>query len=194
MTKEVYQTWKRYGHETAYKGRSHIVIHEAELPNGERTTYEVEHGEGKAVAVLIKTTDNNIVLTHQFRFPLNRWIYDLPGGGSPTDEPLEEAAIRECREEVGIRPKKLIKLASFCPNPGRVDWYANVFFCDDFEESELKIDDPSEIVEKVLMPIAEFEELVKKQEIIDPSLLIAWHTAKDLGYITIQDLRLIPTF
>jgi ADP-ribose pyrophosphatase len=182
---DTHPIWQRLNQKTVYKGRLEVVEHEAILPSGDTTTYEVEHADGKAVAVLIKTADDKIVLTHQFRFPLNRWIYDLPGGGSPADEDLEEAVIRECREEVGIRPKKLIKLATFCPNPGRLDWYANVFFCEEFEESELKTDDPSEVVEKVLMSIREFDAMVKNQEIVDPSLLIAWHTAKDLGYITI---------
>jgi ADP-ribose pyrophosphatase len=183
MNHDQYPKWKRFGQKTVYKGRTHLVVHDAELPDGERTTYEVAHTDGKAVAVLIKTPDDKIVLTHQYRFPLDRWIYDLPGGGSPADEDVEEAAIRECREEVGIRPKKLIKLATFYPNPGRADWIANLFFCDEFEESELKIDDSSEIIEKALMPVAELDKLIQSQQIVDPSLLIAWHTAKDRGYI-----------
>ncbi len=178
-----YPVWQRLSEKTAYKGRLHVVEHEAVLANGEHTKYEVEHSDGKAVAVLIKTPDNQIVLTHQFRFPLNRWIYDLPGGGSPANEDIQEAAIRECREEVGIRPKSLVKLASFYPNPGRADWAAHLFYCDDFEVSELKLDDPSEVVEKVLVPVQKLDEMIRKQEIIDPSLLIAWHSARDLGYI-----------
>lgn len=177
--------WKRLSEKTVYKGRLHVVEHEVVLPEGETTTYEVEHADGKAVAVLIKTADNHIVLTYQFRFPLNRWIYDLPGGGSPADEGLEEAVARECREEVGIRPKRLIKLATFYPNPGRADWCANVFFCDEFEESKLRVNDPSEVVEKVLMPVRELDEMICNQEIVDPSLLIAWHSAKDRGLITL---------
>lgn len=182
---DTHPIWERLSEKTNYKGRLHVVEYEAILPNGDHTTYEVEHADGKAVAVLIKTSDNKIVLTHQFRFPLNRWIYDLPGGGSPAEEVIEDAVIRECREEVGIRPKRIIKLATFYPNPSRADWNANVFFCDDFEESELKTDDPSEVVEKVLMPAEELDRLIQNQEIVDPSLLIAWHIAKDRGYIIV---------
>jgi len=177
-------TWERLGQKTAYKGRMHIIEHEAVLPGGDHTTYEVDHSDGKAVAVLIKTPDNKVVLTHQFRFPLNRWIYDLPAGGSPPEETAEEGAIRECREEVGIRPKKLIKLGTYFPNPGRTDWSATVFFCDDYEESPLHTDDPSEVVEKVLMPVNELDALVRGGEIVDPALLIGWLMAKDLGYVT----------
>jgi 8-oxo-dGTP pyrophosphatase MutT (NUDIX family) len=185
MTNTSHPTWRRFGQKTVYKGRSQVVVHDAELPNGEHTTYEVEHSDGKAVAVLIKTPDNKIVLTHQFRFPLDRWIYDLPGGGSPVGEDIEEAAIRECREEVSIRPKSLVKLATFYTNPGRADWPMHLFYCEDFETSELKLDNPSEIVEKVLMPIEELDQLIRDQQIVDPSLLITWHTARNMGYITV---------
>ncbi|HEV2403702.1 MAG TPA: NUDIX hydrolase [Candidatus Saccharimonadales bacterium] len=149
--------WERVGQKVVYQGRAQIIKYEAILPNGEHTTYEVEHSDGKAVAVLIKTPENKIVLTHQFRFPLNRWIYDLPGGGSPAGEDLEAAAIRECQEEVGLAPKSIEKLNMFYPNPGRTDWPAYVFYCEDFESSKLEINDPSENVESVLMPVKEFK-------------------------------------
>jgi len=179
----VHPIWQRVSEKTVYRGRLHVVEHDIILPSGEHTKYEVEHTDGKAVAVLIKTPDNKIVLTHQFRFPLNQWIYDLPGGGSPPGESVEDAAIRECREEVGLRPTALIQLATFCPNPGRADWKVHLFFCDEFEASELKTDDPSEVVEKVLMPVEELDTLIRNQQIIDPSLMIAWYAAKDRGYI-----------
>jgi ADP-ribose pyrophosphatase len=177
--------WKRISKKHVYKGRAQIIEHEAVLPNGERATHEVVHADGKAVAVLIKTPDNEIVLAHEYRFPLDRWIYDLPGGGSPANEDFEEAAIRECREEVGIRPKKLTKLATVFPNPNQANWNAHLYFCEDFEASELRLNDPSEVIEKILMPIADLDKLIRSQEIIDPLLLIAWYTAKDQGFIKV---------
>lgn len=161
----------------------HIVEYKVELPTGELSKYEVDHSISCAVAVLIKTPDNKIILTHQFRFPLNKWIYDLPGGGKRSDETIEEAAVRECQEEVGIAPSKLEKLAMFYPNPARTDWPAHVFYCDNFAYSALEHDDPSEKVERVVMPTSKFKKLVSEHKIVDPMLLIAWHTACSKGYI-----------
>lgn len=107
----------------------------------------------------------------------------MPGGSSPAGEDIKAAATRECQEEVGIIPNKLIKLAMFYPNPSRTDWSANLFFCDDFAMSKPQSNDPSEIIEKVLMPITELNGLIRNQKIIDPSLIIAWFTAKENGYI-----------
>jgi ADP-ribose pyrophosphatase len=169
--------WKRLHEETVYKGRMHIVEHDVELPDGSRSKYEVDHAEN-AVAVLIKTPENKLVLSHQYRFPLDKWIYDLPGGGAQAGETLKEAASRECREEVGIEPTNLQELATFYPNPGRSDWSLNLFFCDAYTEAKPIEDDPSEKVERVLMAVKELEILVQTGEIIDPSLLIGWHAAR----------------
>lgn len=181
-----YPLWRRTSSKTVYKGRLHIVEHDAILPNGEATKYEVEHFATGAVAVLIRVDDDNLVLAHQYRFPLNEWIYDLPGGAIHPDETVEEAAIRECREEVGIAPKNMQKLGMFYPNPSRTDWPAHVFFSDSHDESKITLDDPSENVEKVLMPIAELKRLINNHDIVDPSLLIAWYAAQDKGLLNIS--------
>lgn len=175
--------WKNHGSKTAYKDRVHIMRHDVELPNGDRMFYDVDHSDGFAVCVLIKTPDNEIVLSHQYRLPLNRWIYDLPSGGSELGEDAEAAVRRECQEEVGIVPKKLVKLTKFYPAPGRGNWPIHVFYCEDFEEGERDFSNPAEHVEKLLMPVDELQELIDKQEIVDSSLLIAWYTARDRGFI-----------
>jgi 8-oxo-dGTP pyrophosphatase MutT (NUDIX family) len=175
--------WKRLGEKTVYKGRVHILEYDVELPNGLPAKYEVDHGTAGAVAVLVTTPKDEIVLSYQYRFPLDEWIYDLPGGGASLGETLEAAVIRECREEVGIMPASLQKLATFYPNPGRSDWSMTVFFCDTYTEAKGIEDDPSETVERVVMPLKDFKKLVDDGKIIDPSLLIAWHTACSKGHI-----------
>jgi 8-oxo-dGTP pyrophosphatase MutT (NUDIX family) len=170
--------WKRISEKTVYKGRVHIIEHDVELPNGSASKYEVDHGATQAAAVLVKTPENEIVLSYQYRFPLDEWIYDLPGGGALEGETPEETAARECREEVGIEPKKLQKLITFFPNPGRSDWSLTVFFCDSYEETKSIDDDPSEQVERIVMPVEALKKLVEDGKVVDPALLIAWHTAR----------------
>jgi 8-oxo-dGTP pyrophosphatase MutT (NUDIX family) len=180
-----HKPWKRIGERTAYKGRIHVIEHDVILPNGEHSKYEVEHHESFAVATLVTTKNNEVLLTYQYRFPLDQWIYDLPGGGKKKDETIEQAALRECQEEIGVRPKKLTKLTSFFINPGRSELQAHVFFCNDYEIADNDTSDPSEQVERVSMPFAKLQAMVNDDKIVDPLLLIAWHTACNKGYISL---------
>ena len=175
--------WKIISQKTVYKGHVHIIDYEAELEGGAKVHYEVDHSEYGAAACLIKLDSDKVILTHQYRFPLDKWIYDLPGGGRMKGETFEEAAQRECREEIGISPDNVIHLAEFYPNPGRSDWAANVFFCMYHSEVESVKDDPSEVVHKKIFTIKDVDRMIDKAEIVDPSLLIAWHTAKRRGLI-----------
>jgi len=99
------------------------------------------------------------------------------------DETFEEAAQRECREEIGISPDSVIHLAEFYPNPGRSDWAAHVFFCTSHSEAAKIEDDPSEVVHKRVFTIKDVDRMIDRGEIVDPSLLITWHTAKRRGLI-----------
>lgn len=175
--------WKRISKETAYKGRVHIVNHKAQLEDGTITDYEVDHSEYGAAACLIKISEDSVVLTYQYRFPLDRWIYDLPGGGRNRDESFEDAARRECIEEIGIEPDKIVHLAEFFPNPGRSDWPANVFFCESYSEKPKIINDPSEVVHRKILKISTVDNMIERGDIVDPSLLIAWYTARRMGLV-----------
>jgi ADP-ribose pyrophosphatase len=166
-----------------YKGRIHVVEHDVILPNGEKSRYEVDHHESSAAATLVTTRNNEVLLTYQYRFPLDQWIYDLPGGGKKKDETIEQAARRECQEEIGISPKKLTRLTTFFMNPGRSELAAHLFFCNDYENAETDTSDPSEQVETVAMPFAKLQSLIEAGEIVDPPLLIAWYTARNKGLI-----------
>jgi 8-oxo-dGTP pyrophosphatase MutT (NUDIX family) len=175
--------WKRLSQKDLYKGRVHIIDFEAELPDGTTTHYEVDHNEFGAAACLIKIGDNKVVLAYEYRFPIDKWIYDLPGGGRDAGETFEEAARRECREEVGVDPHKLIHLAEFCPNPARSDHSINLFFSSSYDEVDKVDEDSSEIVHKKVITFQQVEEWISKGEIVDPSFLIAWYTARQKGLL-----------
>jgi 8-oxo-dGTP pyrophosphatase MutT (NUDIX family) len=180
-----YPKWKRFERRTLHKGRTTIVEYDIELSNGQEEVYEVDESTTAGTAVLMKTEDNKIVLTHQYRFPLDQWIYDLPGGTQEIGETTEQAACRECQEEVGLSPINIKKLITYYPNPGRASYPIHLYYCDSFKESKMQEPDPNEPVEAKYISIKELDELIRANEIIDPSLLIAWHTAKQKGYISI---------
>ena len=58
--------------------------------------------EGVVVYALIKDEPEKIVLIKQYRYPLNRFIYELPAGLIDNKESASVAAIREMKEETGL--------------------------------------------------------------------------------------------
>lgn len=63
-------------------------------------------GETRSNGIVIysvwKEDPDKIVLIRQYRYPLDRWIYELPAGLIDEGEIAEEAAIREMKEETGL--------------------------------------------------------------------------------------------
>lgn len=63
-------------------------------------------GEAKKNGIVIyplwKEDPDKIVLIRQYRYPLNKWIYELPAGLIDQGETAEQAAIREMKEETGL--------------------------------------------------------------------------------------------
>ncbi|GIT78936.1 NUDIX hydrolase [Leifsonia sp. LS1] len=176
------QKWTRLSAQTVYAGRTTIREHTVALPDGTPGRYEVDESVPFGAAVLIRDGDD-ILLSHQYRFPLDRWILDLPGGAGDVGEHPAEAARREAVEELGIVAGDLTHLQVFYPNPGRSAWPVHLFFAEAAATLAPKLDDPFEQVRCRRIPIADLAALVAGGEIVDPSLLIAWHTAVARGLL-----------
>ena len=58
--------------------------------------------EGVVIFALLKEQPEKIVLIKQYRYPLNRFIYELPAGLIDGDESAKTAAVREMKEETGL--------------------------------------------------------------------------------------------
>ncbi|TDJ60476.1 MAG: NUDIX hydrolase [Proteobacteria bacterium] len=72
------------------------------------------------VNVVPLTDDGRLILVNQYRHAAQRRFYEFPGGTTAPggDEPPEDAARRELREETGYEPHDLSYLGHHYPNPG----------------------------------------------------------------------------
>ncbi|UAJ79104.1 NUDIX hydrolase [Leifsonia sp. ZF2019] len=176
------QKWTRVSARTVYEGRMTIREHSVQLPDSTPGRYEVDESVPYGAAVLIRD-GGDILLSRQYRFPVDGWIHDLPGGAGEDGEQPAEAARREAVEELGIVVGDLTPLQTFYPNPGRSAWPVHLFFAEAAGTLAPKADDPFEQVRCLRIPIADLASLVDRGEIVDPSLLIAWHTATTRGLL-----------
>jgi ADP-ribose pyrophosphatase len=87
---------------------------EIEFENGEQGLYGyIERQDG--VVVIILNQNKEILLINQYRYPIQKYEWNLPGGGIDGDETAEQAAIREVGEETGIEIKDVEKIGAFYP-------------------------------------------------------------------------------
>ena len=71
-------------------------------PDGERGIYGVVHFKNIAVGILA-VEDEFIYLVGQYRYPLERYSWEIPEGGCGEGEDPLAAARRELEEETGLR-------------------------------------------------------------------------------------------
>lgn len=168
--------WERLGGRVVFEGRVRLVEHDVLLPDGERSTYLVDESLSCAVATLLQV-DDRFALTYQYRYPLDRWILDLPGGGCDRDESPKSAGARECPEELGLVPEDLVPLVTYFANPGRAAWPVHVFSSTAYHERRRTSTDAAELVHRRLLRREEVDDLIAVGEVVDPTLLIAWQAA-----------------
>jgi 8-oxo-dGTP pyrophosphatase MutT (NUDIX family) len=81
-------------------------------PDGQPGTYSVVRSERLAVGVLPLWEDGTLTLVGQYRYPIDRYSWEIPEGGGERDGDPLETARRELLEETGIRAGSLVSLGS----------------------------------------------------------------------------------
>ncbi|MDR3623103.1 MAG: NUDIX hydrolase [Paludisphaera borealis] len=81
-------------------------------PDGQPGVYGVVEFKNRAVGVLPVEDDGAVWLVGQHRYPLNQYSWEIPEGGGPPHETLEESARRELKEETGLTCGKLELIAT----------------------------------------------------------------------------------
>jgi len=81
--------------------------------------------------------DEEILLVRQYRFLIDDMSWEIPGGGVATGESLEDAAIRECREEAAVDCGPLKHVFSYQQGIDVTKSPAHVFSCTEFQARPL---------------------------------------------------------
>ena len=144
--------------ETLLQGRAFKVRRDyLKTPTGEETKLEIiEHG-GSVVVVPIDD-DGNLLLVRQYRHAAQQDLLELPAGTRNEEEPFEECAAREIREETGMQAGKLKKVGNFYLAPGYSTEFMAVFLATELKHNPLQADfDEFLQVEKI--PVSKAMEL-----------------------------------
>lgn len=130
MSDEPIQT-TRIDHRVAHTGRIfRVEVDRVRLPSGHVVDMEVVRHPGSVVLLPVPAA-GHITLIRQYRYAIDRWIWELPAGSLGPGEDPAMAAVRECEEEIGLVPGRVERLASFYPTPGFCDEAMTYYRCVD---------------------------------------------------------------
>jgi len=153
-----------------YKGRVFSVeVTLARLPNGQ--SHEVSIVRHAPSVVLIPMKDEaHVILIRQYRHTLGREIWELPAGGVNPGELPEDAAARECEEEIQLVPQRILRLRGLFPAPGFCDEELIFFRVSDFRSpavnSRHKPDDDEDI-HPATFSVDEARRMADRGDIVD---------------------------
>jgi len=160
----------------AFKGRIFTVtVDRVTVPNGRTVTLDMVRHPGSVVLIPMHD-DGRIVLIRQYRYSLDRWIWELPAGSLDAGEDPAAAAARECEEEIGLIPGRVEFAGAWYPTPGFCTEVMNYYRLGDLRERGA--DDPpahrdeDEDIRVHVFTLDEARAMVRRGDIVD--LKTAW--------------------
>ena len=146
---------KVLGAREVHSGRVvNLRLEEVEMPNGRRTTLELIRHPGAAVVVPVLES-GEVLLVRQYRHAAKgSWLLEVPAGTLDAGEEPAACAARECAEEAGFRPRRLVPLGYLWTTPGFTDERIWIFLGLELAPAEQQLDDDENLsVER--LPLAD---------------------------------------
>jgi len=144
---------------------------------GFKKTYYVVNFK-KTAAIICINSRNEVLLTRQYRFLINRISLEIAGGGIDDSEDFAAGANRELLEETGYIANELVSLCKFRPGLDNVDNPTEIFLCRDFiKQHDIDLN-PSEILGIQWVHIDECLRMISSFEIQDGTTIMGISLAK----------------
>src|SRR3989442_1318154 len=106
---------------TVFKGRVFAVeVETMRFPNGKEHEVQIVRHPPSVVLIPVEA-DGSVVIIRQYRAPLDRETWEFPAGSLDPGESPDQAARRECEEEIGSVPHRVERLGAWFPAPGYCD-------------------------------------------------------------------------
>jgi ADP-ribose pyrophosphatase len=126
----------------------------------------------KTVGILPLIGKDKIVLIRQFRFPINKEIWEIPAGKLDRGEKPEIGAKRELKEETGYEARELKKIGEFYLSPGYSTEYMYLFLARRLKKGEQNLDKGEKIKEVKIFSKKEVLEMIKTRKIVDAKTVL----------------------
>ena len=133
--------------------------------SGERAIREVVLHPGGVAAVPV-LDDGRIVLIRQFRYPLGKYIWEIPAGKLDSGQTPRDTIARELEEEIGYSAGILMEMASFYTSPGFCDEIIHLFIARNLVPCNLR-PEAGEYITPEVRTLDECNRMIADGEIMD---------------------------
>lgn len=116
-----------------------LVTENITLANGISSDMDIiRHPGASAIIPLFNT--NTVLLIKQYRYAIEKYIWEIPAGKIDDDESPLECAKRELIEETGYSAKNWQKVGEIIPVPGYSDEQIHLFIANDLMPARQNLD------------------------------------------------------
>jgi ADP-ribose pyrophosphatase len=168
------QKWKKISGKTLLvHPRLHVVEDQVALPDGATTSY-LHFEDYKSAAMVLVIKDGKILVQHEYSYPPNKVMVQLPCGAIDEGEDPEAAANRELMEETGYTATRLELLGSYYMDNRHTDAKMYVYLATDVVPCEKSGGDPQEFIDPFWVPFASIPKDIASGKIDNITILVAW--------------------
>jgi 8-oxo-dGTP pyrophosphatase MutT (NUDIX family) len=150
-----------------------VTEHQVIRPDGQPGIYGVVD-PGDNVTIVARDEGGRVLLVRDFIYPMQQWAWSLPSGAVESGEDPFTAAVRELREEGGVRARRWGALGSFWTTPGIAAQTSYLFLARDLEAVAAH-PEPTEVITHHWMALADALALCQRGEIRHALAALALH-------------------
>lgn len=123
-------------------------------------------------AVVIPFDGERVYLVSQYRYPIGRRIWGLPGGRTETPD-LAQMAAQELREETGFIAGRLTDLGPIYSLPGTSNQMGHTFLAEELQPGPQNLETSEEGLSVGAFALVEIEQMIRAGELRDSTSLAA---------------------
>lgn len=146
-------------------------------PNGGNGIYGKVHFKNLAIGVIVLDNEMNTYLVGQFRFPLDKYSWEIPEGGGAMDADPLDSAKRELIEETGLVANDWKLILKMHLSNSVSDEYALIYLARGLEQHAPMPEETEQLVIKKI-PFSAAWEMLRQQEITDSMSVAAIQQVK----------------
>lgn len=166
--------WKLESRELVLKNRWHHYLHDhGKKPDGSDFDYyyiDVRY----SCAVVALTKDRQLIMVNQYRYPTNKWTWEVPGGGGEAELSPEKLIAKELLEETGYQAGSWEFLNLIDVMNGYSSDQSYVFLARDcFKVGDQQLEASEQGMNVVLFSVEEVYQKIANGEIVDSFTLAA---------------------